>query len=89
MRCHIFIMGIPILVRPWGRLNIKMLPYQYRDPHVKDKLTNRLIFNMGITIPGKDGLYIEMVSWCYILKVNFIPTKYSIYTDFNYFSCQK
>ena len=29
-------------------LNIKMSSYQYRDPH--------LIFNMGITIPGKDAL---------------------------------
>ena len=36
-----------------GRLNIKMTSYQYRDPHVHD----RLIFNMGIPIPGKDGLY--------------------------------
>ena len=26
----------------------------------QDGLTNRLIFNMGIPIPGKDGLYIEM-----------------------------
>ena len=25
---------------------------------------NRLIFYMGITIPGKDGLYIEMGPWC-------------------------
>ena len=23
--------------QPWGRLNIKMSFYQYRDPHVKDK----------------------------------------------------
>ena len=41
------------------RLNIK-LSYQYSDPHVKDKtVRDRLIFNMGIPIPGKDGLYAE------------------------------
>ena len=32
--------------------------YQYGDPHVKDH--DRVIFNMGIPIPGKDSLYIEM-----------------------------
>ena len=36
----------------WGRLNINMSSYPYRDPHVKDK--------MEIPIPGKDGFYIEM-----------------------------
>ena len=43
------------------KLNIKMSSYQYRDPHVKDKTVSRdrLIFNMGIPIPGKDGLFIE------------------------------
>ena len=25
----------------WGRLNIKMSSYQYRDPHVKDKTVSR------------------------------------------------
>ena len=35
-------------LRPGGRLNIKMSSYQYRD-----------LFNMGIFIPGKDGLDIE------------------------------
>ena len=49
---------------PGGHLNIKMSSYQYRDSHVKDKtvpptVSDRLIFNMGIPIPGKDGLYIE------------------------------
>ena len=51
--------------RSGGRLNIKM-SFQYRDPHVKDKTVSwpsYLIFNMGITIPGKDGLYIETGSW--------------------------
>ena len=56
-------------------LIIKMSSYQYRDPHVKDKTVSRpsynphvkdktisrhLIFNMGIPIPGKDGLYIDV-----------------------------
>ena len=36
-----------------------MLSYQYRDPHVKDKMVlNHPIFNMPHT--GKDSLYIEM-----------------------------
>ena len=35
---------------PGGHLNINMSPYQYRDPHVKDKRVAR---------PGNDGLYIE------------------------------
>ena len=25
----------------WGRLNIQMLSYHYRDPHVKDKTVSR------------------------------------------------
>ena len=36
-----------------GRLNIKMSSYQLNRSH------DRLIFNMGILISGKDGLYIE------------------------------
>ena len=43
-----------------GRLNIMILSYQYTDPHVKDKtVSDRLIFNMGIPIAEKDGLFIE------------------------------
>ena len=37
---------------PGGWLIIKMSSPQNRDPHVY------LIFNIGIPIPGKDGLYI-------------------------------
>ena len=37
-----------------GRLNINMPSYQYRD---------HLNFNIGIPIPGKDGLYNEMGPW--------------------------
>ena len=41
-----------------SRLNIKMLSYQYRNPHVKIRRSrDHIIFNMGIPIPGKDGLY--------------------------------
>ena len=47
-------------VRAWGRGNIKMSSYQYRDPHAKIRRSrDRLIFKMGIPILGKDGLYIE------------------------------
>ena len=43
-----------------GLLNIKLSSYQYRIPMLKiRRYRDRLIFNMGITIPGKDGLYIE------------------------------
>ena len=41
------------LVEPGDRLNIKILSYQYRGSR------DRFIFNMGIPIPGKVGLYIE------------------------------
>ena len=42
---------------PGGCLNnIKMSSYQYKDPHVKDKMVV-FIFNMGISI---SGVYIEM-----------------------------
>ena len=46
---------------PGGRLNIKMPSYQYRDPMFKIRWSrDHLIFNMGIPIPGKDSLFIEM-----------------------------
>ena len=47
---------------PGGRLSIKISYYQYRNPHVKDKIRqsyDRLIVNLVIPIPRKDGLYIE------------------------------
>ena len=48
------------LEEPGGRLNIKMSSYQNRDPHVKDKTVSRSYYlNMEISVPGKDGLYIE------------------------------
>ena len=58
--------GLPIEMSPGGHLNIKMSSYHCRDPHVKDKSKrsrDRLIFNMGISIPRKDGLYIETGPW--------------------------
>ena len=44
-------------IRTGGHLNIKMPSYQY----VKDKTVSPTVLslNMGIPIPGKDGLYIE------------------------------
>ena len=32
--------------RPGGRLNIKMLSYQYRDPHVKDKTVSPTVLSL-------------------------------------------
>ena len=50
-----------VQARSEGRLNIKMSSYPYKDSHVKDKRSHdRLIFNMGIPIAGKDGFYIEV-----------------------------
>ena len=43
-----------------GRLNIKMSSYQYRILMLKIRRSrDRLIFNMGIPILAKVGLYIE------------------------------
>ena len=39
--------------KPGGRLNVKMSSYQY-EIHMFS-----LMFNMGIRIPWKNGLYIE------------------------------
>ena len=43
---------------PRSRLNIKMLSFQYRNSMLR-RSCGRPIFNMGITILGKDSLYIE------------------------------
>ena len=46
--------------RPGGHVNIKMSSNHYRIPMLKIKQSlDRLIFNMEIPVPGKDGLYIE------------------------------
>ena len=39
---------------------------------------DRLIFNMGIPIPGKDGLYIETGPWAY---VSITTAKSMMYTN--------
>ena len=45
---------------PEGLLSIKMSSYQYKDPHVKDKMVSWPSYLWhGNLIPGKDGLYIE------------------------------
>ena len=41
------------------RLNIKTVLSTYGDFHVKDRPLGRLIFNMGIAIPGKTVFHIE------------------------------
>ena len=46
-----------------SHLNIKMSSYQYRDPHVEEMTRDCLIFNIGIPIPVKGGLYIERGPW--------------------------
>ena len=48
---------VKICQDPGGRLNKKDGLTRYGNSHVKD------IFNMGIPIPGKDGLYIETGPW--------------------------
>ena len=46
------------------RLNIKTVLSTYGDFHVKDKTPlGRLIFNMGIAIPGKTVFLIETAPW--------------------------
>ena len=48
---------------PGGCLNIKMF-YQYWEPMLKIRPShNRLIFNMGVHIPGKDCLYTATRPW--------------------------
>ena len=53
-----------VLVQSSGPcLNIKTVFGRYGDPHVKDKLWDRLIFNMGIPILVRRYLYIETAPW--------------------------
>ena len=45
--------GDPLLISPGGGLNIKMSSYQYRDPHVEDKMVSRPSYlNHGNPIHG-------------------------------------
>ena len=45
-----------------GRLNT-MMSYQYRYPMLKIRRSLDCLINMGIPIPGKNGLYIETGPW--------------------------
>ena len=57
---------------PGPRLNIKTVLSTYGDFHVKDKpAVGRLIFNMGIAIPGKTVFLIETAPWFMWTKVSF------------------
>ena len=48
-----------------------MSSYQYKDPHVNIRRSrNRLIFNMGMPIPGKDSLYIEKGPCCSLGRIS-------------------
>ena len=43
-----------------GVSEYKDVVFQYKDPDIKDKMVLQLSYlNIGIPIPGKDGLYIE------------------------------
>ena len=46
----------------------------------QDGLTDRLIFNMGIPIPGKDGLYIETGPWLHGVAAHGWCSTWSIIT---------
>ena len=52
---------------PWGRLNIDMPSYQYRDYHYKDKTVMRpsYLYN-GNLHTWKDGLNFEIGAWCFL-----------------------
>ena len=53
---------------PGGCLNIRCHLTTIGIPMLKIRRSRDcLIFNMGITIPGKDGLYIETVPWFFII----------------------
>ena len=62
-----------------GRLNINMSSYQYRVPMLKIRRSrDRLIFNMGIPIPGKDGICMEIVPR--LAKPMVLFTRFFIFT---------
>ena len=54
---------------PGDRLSLSS--YQYMIPMLKIRRSrDRLIFNMGIPIHGKDGLYIETGPWAFPVTKN-------------------
>ena len=66
---------------PGGRLIIKMSPYQYRDPHVKDKIILWAFYLLyGIPVPGKAVLILELYGCSWSLTSFF--TLFTTKTDF-------
>ena len=70
--CKIFFHWLKPWLRPGGRLNIKMLSYQYRVSHYKDKTHDGLIFMME-SHTLKDCLCIEMKPWA--LQASFVTIR--------------
>ena len=73
MNCLISSTGFPILVSwhlyiepgwgPGGCLNIKMLSYQYRDYHVKDKTVSPTVLSLTWEFPYL-GQTVFILRWC-------------------------
>ena len=61
-------LGLYIETGPWGHLNIKMLSYQYRDSHVKDKTVSPTVLSLTWESP-------------YLGKRFFILSRGSLYWD--------
>ena len=93
---HTFIMGIYIpgktvvtLGRGLGAVSIQRCRFtKIRIPMLKiRRSSDRLIFNMGIAIPGKDGLYVETGPWCLIIYntvVHLYSLLHIVYTGFTW-----
>ena len=63
---------------PWGRLNIKMSSYQYRDSHVKDKTVSPTVLSLTWESPylGKT-VFILRRGPCFGLSMNFVRPVYT------------
>ena len=67
---------------PGPRLNIKTVLSTYGDFHLKIRRPlGRLIFNMGIAIPGKTVFLIETAPWLYYSGENGFLNSYRDKTD--------
>ena len=65
-----------------GRLNIKCRLTSIRIPMLKIRRSrDRLIFNMGIHITRKDGLYIETGPRCQLTMALYISEWRHVYHD--------
>ena len=86
---------------PWGRLNIRMSSYQYRDSHYKDKTVSRpsYLYN-GNTISGKttsfywkgvlvscEVIRVALVALCTYLIVFHTPHNNAPNMVFKIYSC--